>query len=141
MYTTADAIKATFAQLPGAPWGTGKFPDDDALLEIIAAGDALIDDYCRNWYQVPFSPDPPATIVAISTELAVAAVRKLIYADGPVPDEQNVVSRRETIALLQRISTGGPPVLDWPLAASGSAGGSPVASTQPDPLLTRDQVW
>lgn len=87
-YTSADAVKARFAQVPGVPWGTGKFPDDDSLAQIIAAADALIDDYCRDWYAVPFSPDTPETIADISLALAVAEVRKVIFSDGPVPDQR-----------------------------------------------------
>lgn len=141
-YTSADAVKVRFAQVPGASWGTGKFPDDDSLAQIIAAADALIDDYCRDWYAVPFSPDTPETIADISLALAVAEVRKVIFSDGPVPDQQNAVSRREAIALLEKIGRGGPPTLDWPTAAAGtSPAGPPISADSPDPLFTRDQTF
>ncbi len=143
LYSSIAEVKRHFAQLPADAWGTGKLPSDATLLQIIAAGDALIDDYCRDWYVVPFSPSTPHTIAQISTDLAVAEVRKIIYADGPVPDEQNVVSRRETIKLLERIAQGGPPSIDWPENAAGSAspGGAPLASTPPDAKFSSDQVW
>lgn len=35
-YMSEEAVKARFEQVPGSPWGTGRFPDDDALARIIA---------------------------------------------------------------------------------------------------------
>jgi hypothetical protein len=143
MYTTVAAVQDAFPQFTAEQWGTGDLPDDTAIEADIAVADALIDDYCRTHYEVPFDPDPPLTITEISLALTVASLRKRFYRLSPVPDQQASSDRAELIRRLERLGLGQPPVLDWPLASSSeSAVGTVLSSTPPDErLFTRDQVF
>jgi phage gp36-like protein len=143
MYCTVSSVQAEFPQFTAEQWGTGDLPDDTAIEAAITTADALIDDYCRTHYEVPFDPDPPTTISDISLALTVCSLRDRFYRLSPVPDQQATARRAEIIRRLERLGLGQPPVLDWPLASSSeSTAGTVLSSTPPDErLFTRDQIF
>jgi len=142
MYASADQIKDRFPQF-ATQWGTGNLPDDADIEAAVDRAAQLIDDYARGWYAVPFSPGTPQTITNTCIDLVVCELRKRLYTLSPTPDQQAQAEYNALIKRLENMGMGRPPVIDWPLLATGvSPAGSPAATEAPeDRKFTIDQTF
>jgi len=144
MYCTIQSIKRRFPQFSETQWGSPPLPDDAELKSIIATADAMVDDYCREAYQVPFDP-VPSTISEASLELCTVApfgLRRLLFGMSPTNDEQVETRYKTVISQLEKIGKGLPPVLDAPRRTGPDASPGGVLYSMPDDkLLERDKVY
>ena len=144
MYCTIQALKRRCPTFPAEQWGTPPLPGDPDLRSIIATADAMVDDYCREAYEVPFDP-VPSTISEASLELCTVApfgLRRLLFSLSPEDDQQTESRYKAVLALLERIGKGLPPVLDAPRQTDPEVASGGVLYEMPETkLMSRDDIY